>query len=149
MTTENLIVAIGFIAVVATLYRINLVLAQEFPDEDDFVKCPLAYAVSSTIDFNKFKENSWKGFEALWAAIQFRAFYKRYSSFISPRDAKICAFGMLGLFITVLVVAEIMKADPKVNGQIGATVTVINLLWWVIIERCKFLKKSVDKLRVT
>lgn len=149
MTLENWLALIGGITVVFMLYRINLVLAQEFPDEGAFVKDPLAYAVSSTIDFNKFKENSWMGFEALWAAIQFRTFYKRFTPLISPRDAKILAIVMLFLFIAVLVIAQIMKAEPKVNGIIGASTAVMNVVWWAIIEHGRILKKSVDKLRIT
>ena len=58
MSHDNLLVLVGGCSVIFMLYRINLVLAQEFPDEDAFVKHPLDYAVRPTVDFNEFKENS-------------------------------------------------------------------------------------------
>lgn len=149
MTLEYSLLIIGGCSMAFMIYHIHLVLAQEFSEEDTSVKDPLAYAVSPTIAFNKFNENSWRGFEALWAAIQFRSFYKRYTPLLSPRDAKISGFVMLCLFINVIVFAQLAKANPEVNSIIGATTTAINLLWFVIIEHGKILKKSVEKLRVT
>jgi hypothetical protein len=128
-----------------------LVLPQEFSDEDELVKNPLVKAVHPSVDFNKFKEKSWRGFEALWAAIRFRTFYKRFALFISPRDARICLFVMAILFIALLCVAQMMKTDSNqnanINGYIGAVAVAVNGLWWIIIEHGRILKKSVDKLQ--
>lgn len=149
MTHANAIFYLGGVVIVGMLYHIYLQLLLEFPEEDSIVKDPVAYAAMSTIDFNKFKEDNWKGFEALWAAIQFRTFYKRFRLLISPQYAMFSILLMLAFFMIVAFVAQTLKADPEVNGYIGGFAALGAVSWRILIERGKILKKSVDKLRVT
>ena len=134
---------------VLVLYRVNLVLGQEFPEEEPFIKNPLGYAVSEDIDFIKFRSSSWKAVEALSAAMRFRTFYKRFMPLISPRDARLFSLLVLAIAVGIVVVVQIMNAGPRLNGTIGAIVTIINLVWLALIEHGKSLKKSMDKLRVS
>lgn len=148
MTPENWLAFAGFGSTLFMLYRINLVLSHEFSEEDPSIKDPLGYAVSESIDFRSFKDESWRGFHALWAAMRFRAYYKRFMMLVCPREARIISLLMLGALIAMFVVVQIVKADPKFNGTIGAAFTAINALWWSFIEYGRGLKKTMDRLRV-
>ncbi len=145
---NDVLIFCGSLSEIFILYRIFLKLDQEFSDDDKLVKDPFTCAASTTIDFNKFKEDSWKGFQALWAAIRFRTFYKRFTPLISPREAKLCGVVMAALFVVLVVVAQMTNVDPsKGNRLIGAAAMVWNTFWAGIIEHGKTLKKSVEKLQ--
>ena len=124
-------------------YRMNLTMSQEFSDKEEIVKDPLAYAVKTTITFDEFKANSWGAFDALLAAIRFRAFYMRCRLLIDPYYSIICILLVLGVFIMTLVYVQIWAtiSNPqisdltKIHSAISSIVIVVLLFWWAIVER--------------
>lgn len=146
---DNWVAGVGFFSAIVMVYRMFLSMGNEFSDDEQIVKDPLAYAARTTITFNEFEANSWKAFDVLVTAIRFRTFCRRFRPLIDPRDSKLCALFVLGAFVLLLVVAQIAKADPKVNNVIGGIAVVAIALWWAIVDHGKALKKSVERLRVT
>lgn len=146
---DNWAAIIGFLIAIAMFYRMNLSMEQEFSDQEEIVKDPLAYAVRTTVTFGELQANNWKAFDALVMAIRFRTFYQRFRLLVDPLYSKICVLLMLGIFITLIIFAQLAKSDPKINNIIGGAFAVIIGFWWVVVDHGKALKKSVDKLRVT
>lgn len=139
----------GFISATIMFYRMNIGMDQEFSDNQEIVKDPLGFAVKKTATFNEFQADSWKASDALFAAIQFRTFYKRFRLLVHPDYSKICALIVLAIFILLIVEAQnAATPDPKINNFIGGGVAIIVALWWAIVDRGKALKKSVETLRI-
>lgn len=138
----------GFISAVVMFYRMNLGMEQEFSDQEEIVKDPLAFAVKKKATFNEFQADSWKAVDALSAAIQFRTFYRRWRLAIDPLFSKICVLIVLAAFIVSILFAQLAASDPKINNLIGGIVAIIVVFWWAIVDHGKALKKSVEKLRI-
>lgn len=137
----------GIVGAVIMFYRMNLAM-QEFSDKEEIVKDPLGFAVKETATFDEFKANSWKAFDAHFAAIRFRTFYKRFRLLIDPFYSQLCMFALVGVFVLLLIELQIMKTDAKINNVIGGVLLSTFAFWWCIVDHGKALKKSVEKLRV-
>jgi hypothetical protein len=139
---------VGHAVFVVTFFRALLILEQEFSDDDDMIKDPLSATLNPATDYNGFRAHSWAGFEALWAAAQFRAFYRRYRPLLNYGQAVPCLLSMLFMVITVVFVSYVQNLGPIVQGGIGTIVGFLSSCYFMLIERGKSLKKAAIRLKI-
>jgi len=146
MSGNDFLQYMAIIGYLGVFYRAFFTLSTEFNENDQVVKQPFAYAVSTSITFINFKGNEWKAFKALIAATKFHEYCQRYSFLIFPRDAKIILV-IATLFFMVAFI-ETASGDDTVRKVIGIIASSTSLFWLLIIERAKNLKKNITILKI-
>lgn len=141
------ILGFGAFTFVVTFYRVLVVLEQEFGDDEAMIKDPLSAILDPTTTFETFRANGWSGFEALWAAQRFRAFYRRYRPLLDYSHAFTSLLSMLCAVIVVVFVSYVQNLGPLVHGGIGTVVGFVSASYLSLIERGKSLKKVAIKLK--
>jgi hypothetical protein len=120
----------GFASIFILFLRVFIMTEAEFHKDDPIIKNPFEYAVSTKVTKVRFKEESWRGFKALWAAMQFLVIFA------------IVLFG-------VIIVTSIQEFKPENVSYFVGSCGFINTCWIVTIERGKLLKKTIERSRVT
>ena len=139
----------GLLSLALLLVRVLLILEREFSVDDKIMQDPLAFAADSTLTYQRFKENNWRAFAALWAAMRFRLFYGQFRPLLSYSHGVHVVLVLLVAEIAAYWAAASSKDGPISVGGTAGLATCLNLAWILLIERAKNLKKMVDNLKVS
>lgn len=145
---STIILGLGGLTFILTFVRALLIIDQEFSDDDQMIKDPLSTTLNPATDYEGFRSKSWHGFEALWAAVRFRGFYRRFRPVLEQGHAVTLLMSMLFALIAVVFVSTVEKLGPLVQGGIGVSVGFLSACYLVLIERGKSLKKAAIRLKV-
>ena len=138
----------GIVSFCIAFGRALLVLDQEFSDDDDMIANPLSATVSPGTDYDGFRAKSWSGFEALWAAMRFRTFYRRYRPLLHRDHAVVCLIFMLSAVVVVVFVSSVQQVGPQTQRGIGMVIGILSSSYYVLIERGKSLKKAAIRRKM-
>jgi hypothetical protein len=139
----------GFASIFILFLRVFIMTEAEFHKDDPIIKNPFEYAVSTKVTKVRFKEESWRGFKALWAAMQFQIYYDRYRPFVDPKQAQQILVIFAIVLFGVIIVTSIQEFKPENVSYFVGSCGFINTCWIVTIERGKLLKKTIERSRVT
>lgn len=139
---------IGGLSTFLLIYQVLLILEQEFSDEDDIIKKPLAVAACGAVRYDDFKNDDWRAFAALSSAMTLQCFVKRFRILLNPTFGKVIMISILALYLGLSVPAFVQPWPDWVKVGIGSLATITNVYWLVIIERARLLKKNLERLKV-
>lgn len=147
ITLGYVVPVVGLATVFATWIRAVTMLGSEFGDEQPVVRNPLSVAACTGLSYDRFRENDWAAYAALWAGMRFRAHYDRFYFLLNPKMGNRTAVELGALQCIVFVIAW-EHHDVGLLGITGGLATLIGVIWLCIIEQGKMLKKRVENLRV-
>lgn len=139
------------IAVMALLgiVRILYILDGDLKSSQPVLSDPIGFAVRTSSTYADISANNWQGLRAVVAAHQLQEYMLRYGWLLKTQVAYGLCLVLVVQFVALFVAAGIAAPGTPLQDYILKGTGVVVLLWTVLIEKCKAMKKAVESLRVT
>ncbi len=129
--------------------RIVFVLGGDLNSAQPVMRDPVGYALKNTATLAEISANTWQGLRAVHVAHQLANYLTRFRLFLRTDLGSGLCYLFVFVSIALFVWAGKDAPDRSTQDYLLKVAGVLVGSWALLIEKCKFMKKAVELLRVT
>ena len=129
--------------------RILLILEGELNSSQPVMSDPVKFALKATATHAELSANKWRGLRAVVVALQLENYIKRFGLFVKTQLGYGLCLICMAVFLALFVWTGKDAPDSLIQESVVKVTGACFILWTLLIEKCKAMKKAVELLRVT
>ncbi len=129
--------------------RILFVLDGDLTITQQVLGDPVGFAVQPSATYDEMRADKWKGLRAVVIADKLEWYMRNFRLLLNTRSGYAVCLIFMAQFVLLFVFAGIAAPDTLARQYVLGFAVACIMLWVVMIEKCKSMKKAVELLRVT
>lgn len=129
--------------------RILFVLDGDLTITQPVLNDPIGFAVKNSATYQEMRDKKWQGLRAVVVADKLQWYMRNFRLLLDTRSGYAVCLIFMAQFVLLFVFARTAVPGTPAQEYVLGFAAVCIMFWWVMIEKCKSMKKAVESLRVT